>query len=90
MSSFDIKTYCRVPAPWVMPTITRAPGRPKTSLTSLPLEGARDVGGRRESNVDLPIHCPASYLYATGTGHGDMKTLIRCWRILVISATDHA
>ena len=73
-----------------MPTITRAPERPKASLTSLPLEGARDVGVRGGSNVDLPIHCPARYLYTTGTGHADMKTLIRCWRILVINATDHA
>ena len=33
LSSFEIKTYCRVPAPWaarvlrIMPTITQAPGR---------------------------------------------------------------
>ena len=81
LSSFEIKTYCQVPAPWaarilrVMPTITRTPGRPKTYLTSLSLEGARDIGVRRGSNFDLPIHCPARYLYATGTGHGNMKML---------------
>ena len=84
LSIFEIKTYCQVPAPWaarvlrVMTTITRTPGRPKTSLTSLPLEGTLDFGVRPGSNVDLPIHCPAHYLYATGTGHGDMKIIIRC------------
>ena len=28
--------------------------------------------------ISRSTQCPARYLYATGTGHGDMKTLIRC------------
>ena len=72
MSSFQIFTCCRVPTPWAArglyraePTSTRAPGRPKTSFTSLPSEGPHTVRVSGESNPDLPIHSPASYLCAT-------------------------
>ena len=47
---------------------TRALGRPKTSLTSLPLEGHHAVRVCQESNPDLLICSPARYLYATGAG----------------------
>ena len=50
MSSFLILTCCRAPTPWAArglkraePTSTRAPGRPKTSFTSLPSEGPHAV-----------------------------------------------
>ena len=75
MSSFQILTCCRAPHAMAArgleraePTPTRAPGRPKTSLTSLPSEGPHAVRACRESNPDLPIHSPARYLYATAAG----------------------
>ena len=87
LPSFEIKTYCQVPAPWA------ARYHHTGTWTSEDVFNFIAVGGRASwlgTNVDLPIHCPVRYLYATGTGHGDMKTLIRCWRILLINATDHA
>ena len=47
------------------PTPTQAPGRPMKSLTSLKTEGPQAVRVYRELNLDLPIHNPACYLYAT-------------------------
>ena len=46
-------------------TQTRAPGRPKISLTSLPSEIPQVVRVDQISNPDLPIHSQARYLYAT-------------------------
>ena len=75
MSSFQILTCCRAPTPWAArglkrakPTSTRAPGRPKTSFTSLPSECPHAVRVSGESNPDLPIQSPARYLYATAAG----------------------
>ena len=76
MSSFQILTCYRAPTPWAArglkraePTPTRAPGRPKTSLTCLPSEDPHAVRVCRESNPDLPIHSPARYLCATAAGN---------------------
>ena len=64
----------RAPTPWAArglwraePTSTLAPGRPKTSFTSLPSEGPHAVRVSGESNPDLPIQSPARYLCATAT-----------------------
>ena len=63
------------PTPWAAggilcaePTPIRAPGHPKTSLTSLPTEGPHALRLNRESNPGLLIHSPARYLYTTATG----------------------
>ena len=74
MSSFQILTCCRAPTPWAArglaePTSTRAPGRPKTSFTSLPSEGPHAVRVSGESNPDLSIQSPARYLCASAAGY---------------------
>ena len=83
MSSFQILTCCRAPTPWAArglkraePTSTRAPGRPKTSFTSLPSEGQHGVRVSGESNPDLPIQSPARYLCATAAGHGAVEAIM--------------
>ena len=72
---FPILTCSRAPLPWAArglkraePTLTRAPGRLKTSFTSLPSEGPHAVRVSGESNPDLPIQSPARYLCATAAG----------------------
>ena len=83
-------TTFTVPAPWtarvffVLCLPSHVTGMSKDVFK--PSEAAHDIGVRLGSNTGLQIHCPARYLYATWTGHGDMKTLIRCWpcwRIIV-------
>ena len=68
MSSFQILNCCWAPTPWAAggllragPTSTRAPGRPKTSFTSLPSDGPHAVRVSGESNPDLPIQSPVIY-----------------------------
>ena len=75
LSSFQILTCYRAPTPWAArglkraePTPTWAPGRPKTSFTSLPSEGPHAVRVSRDSNPDRPIQSPARYLCATAAG----------------------
>ena len=76
MSSFQILTCYQAPTPWAArglqraePTSARAPGRPKTSFTSLPSEGPHAVRVSGESNPDLPIQSSARYLCTSAAGY---------------------
>ena len=62
------------------PTPTRAPGRPKTSITSLPSGGPHAMRVSRESNPGLPTQSPARYLYATAAG----KTLFQITNVFIL------
>ena len=55
------------------PTMTRAPGPPKMSSTSLTLEGRQPLTVRLESNPDFPTHNPVCYLYVTAGGRGTQR-----------------
>ena len=83
LSSFQILACYRAPTPWAArglkhaeSTPTRAPGRPKTSFTSLPSEGPHAVRVSRESNPDRQIQSLARYLCATAAGWNEPKTLL--------------
>ena len=57
------------------PTPTWAPGRPKTSLTSMPSEGPHTVRVCQESNPGLQIIYPARYSYAISADQSKCQTI---------------